>query len=55
MQSYKVQRLDGESVYVQISYAYGSLKGGHNMANATIVFHLQWADGELEFVGHEKS
>ena len=52
----KVLQIDGDVARTEISYSHGWLRGhsGHRIT-ATVIFHLQWTDGELVFVGHEKA
>lgn len=54
IRNYKVLRVDGDRAFVAINFETG-LRGGSFSDPYRMIFELRWIDGELEFVGHEKS
>jgi tetratricopeptide (TPR) repeat protein len=51
--SMEIQRLNGESVFVQVSFEVGRRGTPWTAGEGTFLFELEWARGELEFVGHQ--
>jgi hypothetical protein len=52
----KVLRIDEDVARTEVNYNHGWLRGHFGARiNGTVVFHLQWIDDELVFVGHEKA
>lgn len=49
--SKKIRRLDGDSVFVEITFEAGSQ---YFTGAGTATFEMKWIDGELEFVGHKR-
>ena len=56
IRKYKVLRVDGDRAFVAINFETAYRIGAGGTSNPhKMVFQLRWIDGELEFVGHEKS
>ncbi len=56
IRNYKVLRIDGDRTFVAINFETGIRQGGGTTSDPyRMIFEIQWIDGQLEFVGHEKS
>ena len=51
--SMEIQKLNGESIFLQVSFEVGRRGTPWTAGVGTFLFELEWVRGELEFVGHK--